>query len=297
MNGWNYVEGNPIVFTDPTGNVPRPPFGPEGAEYSCNCGWIDWSHANLGNAQNIIQRINSVQRKPGKDAGISRFATVSGINIHDPTGGVKGTIRVETTLGENSGAVYAVSLGVYMSIENAFERYQGGNPLGLASIPNAIWRSSFSEEDLMSDLIAFYIAAGLERREGSAQTLKDEIRRICGVVGLDDYWRGDFGTYNVKQAMIYYATEWEFGKVTSWFSPKLYSSSILASDPYCVDDCNNEPQKIPPKFLQISPESPNENSWYWESVYAFLFGDEILGGGRWYLNTEELNREKLDKPR
>ncbi len=67
MNGWNYVKCNPINLVDPSGFRPaninevgdlregverllqRGELGSENYyQYSCNCGWIDWSHALSG---------------------------------------------------------------------------------------------------------------------------------------------------------------------------------------------------------------------------------------------------------
>ena len=190
-------------------------------------------------------------------------------------------------MGRDSTDVWAVSLGVYMSAQNAFERYQSGNHLPLRIPFELIGNSSFSEEDLMSDLIGFYIALDMERGgEPDPQKLKDEIRRICGVVGLDDYARGDLGTYNTKQALIYYETYYEIGKVDKWFSPKLYK-------PSCVDDCENEPRKIPEKFLEISPIDPHsEGLWNWYSLYEYSLLGTSWSYWQWMLDDEVLDHPK-----
>ncbi|MBK7450192.1 MAG: hypothetical protein IPJ47_12525 [Anaerolineales bacterium] len=55
LNGWGYVEGNPVNYVDPSGNIPSQADVDNGrAIYSCKCGWIDASHASTENALRLL---------------------------------------------------------------------------------------------------------------------------------------------------------------------------------------------------------------------------------------------------
>jgi hypothetical protein len=56
LNGYNWVEGNPTRFVDPTGAFNKDAVG-KTTHYSCNCGWIDETHVNWRLALNIIESL------------------------------------------------------------------------------------------------------------------------------------------------------------------------------------------------------------------------------------------------
>jgi len=278
MNGWNYVEGNPVNFTDPSGNIPKPDFGEDGYEYSCNCGWIDWSHAGPGNAENIIRQINDAQTGPINPYRriVRPEAIVGPLPIGEPGGGgVEGNIVVKRDLGRDSTAVFEVSLGVYMELENLFEEYQGSGLRGFADSLIFIGpRSSFSEEDLMSDLIGFYIAAG-KVRGGDEADLKRMIREKCDVVGSKD----DPATRLGKQLEAWYSSYSDSQgfseQVKEWYSPKLH----------CVTDCEGKPYGLPAELLEFSPIPHSYGGlWRWHSAKGRFLGHE------WHYDLAELNR-------
>jgi RHS repeat-associated protein len=294
MNGWSYVEGAPINLTDPTGRTPRPPFGSEPGqyEYSCNCGWIDWNHADPGNPLTIIRDIKRDINDPG---ALFRGGTFVSISENDPRGGggVAGYINVNSSkLRQFPSALYGVSLGVYIEVNNLFENYQGGNAPGvvgplrwavMAFKQGPLENSSFSQEDLMSDLIGFYIAVEMDRNGDAARRdAKENIREACGVVGRE-LGTGD-PIYQQKQAAIYEKSLIRgghyFEQVDEWFHPWLYCG---------LDDCGSLP-RLPNLFLEITP-IPHSNGgfWNWNRAYAWIKLPHLSTQYGQY-DTTELNR-------
>jgi len=66
LNRWMYVEGNPVNKIDPSGNIPTINGIKRGDYvYSCNCGWIDFTHAGPDVAADIIELLEyGNQTKP-----------------------------------------------------------------------------------------------------------------------------------------------------------------------------------------------------------------------------------------
>ncbi len=314
MNGWIYVVCNPINSVDPTGRRPEPNFGPNAYEYSCNCGWIDWSHAGPSDASKVIKAIKDVQLGPIAP-GIHRtkYARVGGIETNETKlfmrGGVEGTIMVNTYLGlgQSGSYLYPVSLGVYKELNDLFEAYQGGNsPLGPARGLLDLFGpgSSFSEEDLMSDLIGFYIAVGKDRKDpdrdfgGNEDRLKNEMRKKCRVVGTDkegvpqpDYQQKQQAIYEKNLIIVPptashggYSTPGysipTFKKVHEWSSPQLHCD---------LADCQDEPQRMPDLFREYSPIPHSVGDfWWWDSASAYFQAGPLDIRGDY--DVRELNR-------
>ena len=206
MNGFAYVEGNPINLTDSSGTIAaglgRDAFA-DHYSYSCNCGWIDWEHAgdqSLPGGQGVYNSIVTLYR-----------------NIREPVSGDFDykTFYAKVTqgiplLGESGveAAVYAknhlsldraknVTTGMWMTLQLGFESFQGGitapnyvdlwkawlqvlTRAGTNLFPAADFASSFAVEDLPSDTIAVYRVL----KEWS----QDDIKRICNVLSQDESW-------------------------------------------------------------------------------------------------------------
>jgi RHS repeat-associated protein len=57
LNRYIYVKQNPINDTDPSGLVNRSDIQSGRTVYSCNCGWLDWHHADPINGVNVISSV------------------------------------------------------------------------------------------------------------------------------------------------------------------------------------------------------------------------------------------------
>jgi hypothetical protein len=248
MNGWNYVECKPINLVDPTGRIPEPNFGSEKGqyEYSCNCGWIDWTHVHSGwdLTDNIFKKIKGVQgRRDGPTAGTF---IVSVPEHGDMFATITGNIQVSTALGDRTPVFYNVSLGIYIDLQDLLENYQSGNgPILYLPMINI---SGFSQEDLMSDLLGFYISHQ-EDNKAPHPDPKGSIRRMCEVVGLDE------PDYQQKQMFIY-IRHFPFTTNTEWFSP-LVDCSV----------CEPDPGVLRNMFSDFSPVGPSPTGpWQWVSA-------------------------------
>jgi hypothetical protein len=123
--------------------------------YSTNCGWIDWSHADTGMTSRLIASVRAASASmaasgssspervnaPQMTARVPYLGTLlSGVT---PIGHIKRPLSADEVL--------SVSLRMFMLQSMGFEALQ--------SWTDSIGESSFSEEDLPSNLIAFYMAA------------------------------------------------------------------------------------------------------------------------------------------
>jgi hypothetical protein len=147
--------------------------------YTCRCGWVDWGHALPGSALELKKQLDAERTSwPGlgnmrvRLNGQPAFVLVYGQGM----GG--GPIRVSTERhwivrkGLPPWQREQVGLGIFMSASHIFETLQGSFPFSVVTDS-----SSFSAEDLVSNLIGFYSAF-----RGVNQ---DAMRRLCGEVSVD----------------------------------------------------------------------------------------------------------------
>ncbi|WNG16084.1 hypothetical protein [Cystobacter fuscus] len=147
--------------------------------YTCRCGWVDWGHALPGSALALKKQLDAERgdepslrhldvRLNGKPAFVLSYGQEMG----------RGPLRISThrhwivAKGLSDQQREEVGLGIFMSASHTFETMQGSFPFSIAS-----GSSSFSVEDLVSNLIGFYSAF-----RGVSQ---DSMRRICGEVGVE----------------------------------------------------------------------------------------------------------------
>ncbi|MBN1887178.1 MAG: FG-GAP repeat protein [Thermoflexales bacterium] len=204
MNCYLYALAHPINHTDPTGLWPRRGEIPEGFQYSCRCGWIDWGHAGPGAAYSLIEKVlvEPPEDMPGH--------TVISVAMTEPGG----EYRLEYVINEgrdNGPLQWSTALGVYKDLAERFEEWQ------------AHWwfaETSFSEEDLPSNLIGFYMAFyetfGIFHNPDPSigEVEKAFVRRVCEVVDRPM----DSGE-NSRKVFDAYKDSWQ--QVTDWNSPRL----------------------------------------------------------------------------
>jgi hypothetical protein len=108
-------------------------------EFSTQCGWIDWGHANPSKAKEILATVTA-NAKAG-----SRFTVTMSTWAHG------GTISAEILRDLNADERQRVALGLFQKLSMTFEEAQEDTDF--------IKKSGFATEDLSSNLIGFYRAA------------------------------------------------------------------------------------------------------------------------------------------
>lgn len=143
---------------------------------------MDWGHALPGAALRLISRVaqQADSRLPlppgrlqlnGQPAFGIRYGLTSGALGFVVEQAQDYVIRRDMPVH----ARWRAALGIFMEASIGLERYQGSFPLGLIS------SSSFSAEDLVSNLISFYAAA--------RQIPLVRMRTICGEVSVAESFR------------------------------------------------------------------------------------------------------------
>ncbi|WP_038162376.1 RHS repeat-associated core domain-containing protein [Verrucomicrobium sp. BvORR106] len=181
LNLYGFVANNPINDVDVNGLSGRADILTRRLEYTCACGWIDWSHAGPDNARELWKQVNHDGLRPhavrsrGRD-GFSVWAVQSqgGLGIRVPFGG--GMYFVSNGLDESGKKSAALSIWKDVSV-----RFEGSQSrMGQSS--------GFSEEDLPSNLIGFYRTV-----QGMSQLT---IRLMCRAIGKDkslELWDDTYG--------------------------------------------------------------------------------------------------------
>jgi Domain of unknown function (DUF4157) len=195
--------------------------------YSNNCGWIDWGHANPGLAKKLIA---SVQQ-----ASDDLKAAGTGTPSSSPTmaakkfGVVFSSASMEVTLARplTPDEVLAVSLSMFKNLSMIFEIQQEWTD----------WfsGSSFSQEDLPSNLISFYRAAKAFSTDQIKQycdsqdvetSLKEyeknsdfQKNRTFSPIGASGSWPAELSTIDeTKGASLYKVTGVSVGGPASGFT-------------------------------------------------------------------------------
>jgi hypothetical protein len=182
------VGNNSIKEIDLYGLSSREDIDREWLDYSCHCGWIDWTHATPGAVNRTKEgfllwdyTIGVPSNKGSAPSNTTKgFLVTYGQTMYPDfapwfRGGIVGEYFVKYNL--LSHEQKAVALGIFKEVSEGFER----DAQGLIS-------SSFSVEDLPSNLIAFYMAVkGYSR---------PRIENECGVVSnclAKQVWDRAFG--------------------------------------------------------------------------------------------------------
>ena len=145
LNRWMYVEGNPILLIDPSGFVPKKEEVGINFFYSCNCGWLDFGHANPSNTLELINRVYAKVNRP-QNINVVDDIRIIRADVYTP---IKLSLKKYIAVKENHSDKAGTILGMYMGIEEFREQLQCFVRYG---------NSCYSEEDLSSDIIGFYMA-------------------------------------------------------------------------------------------------------------------------------------------
>ncbi|MCX6598067.1 MAG: DUF4157 domain-containing protein [Acidobacteria bacterium] len=123
--------------------------------YSTNCGWIDWSHADPGMTMQLIQAVQDASdRMAAGGSTTPESVDAPQMTAHAPyvgilLSGVTPVAHIKRPLSKDE--VLSVSLQLFMLQSLGFEALQAWT--------DGAGHSSYSEEDLPSNMLAFYMGA------------------------------------------------------------------------------------------------------------------------------------------
>jgi hypothetical protein len=132
-------------------------------QFSTNCGWIDWPHADPRNVGRIVADVRRAR------AGTVIIAEWPGRGHHAWL-----TVEILANMNEQNETLQnSVALGIYQELARVFEQVQSD----VDYLTFSLRRSSFSIEDLPSDQIAFYMH--LRGFTQNSPELRTAVCRLC----------------------------------------------------------------------------------------------------------------------
>ena len=187
--------------------------------FTRNCGWIDWSHAGPGIGSDLIARVRAASdaiRSAGTSATpqTGQFTSTAMSSRVPHVGTVLSSAAIDVRLlrALSSDEVLAAALSIFKKLSIVFETQQQWTQL--------IGRSSFSQEDLPSNLVGFYRGArGFSQADingfcgsfdvaGSlAEYERDhdfEANRTFSPIGATGPWPAELSTINESGATALY---------------------------------------------------------------------------------------------
>jgi hypothetical protein len=297
---YQYVRGNPVNRVDPSGYFVWPHRVGEDYFYSCKCGWIDKTHA--GSKKGLIERVQA-QYEPGPEWNPSAFEEWGfleesrGETGNSPLDRVISAGFMVRKAGLGGQNAYEVALGIMIAWENFWEEAQGYDFY-------AYTKSSFSEEDLVSDLIGFHMGYGQVRNEEPDSF--EDFMELCEVVGYEYYdptnSKYDLDTFKRIQLEIwgeYMAENGLFRKYQQWGCrpPGRWSGSVDVPNPSIAYwgcntlKCDERQEQFPSELRRVTPQPPGKN-WEWNfGVWEVAEGFERRT--IWF-DADELNRRPLN---
>ena len=193
LNRWIYAYANPANLADPSGRKPVASEIGENFLYSCNCGWIDFHHANPVSSSELL---HLVAQDPPNLTGIDVREDVIAVDFRISTGPLTPTWRAVVRKHLSVANQRQVALGMHMYAEQWRESIALAKDIFVISLTlslpyGATHRdpmSGFSEEDLTSNIIGFNMAVkSLDARVGGI--LNDSTpgyRWLANLCGFDE---------------------------------------------------------------------------------------------------------------
>jgi hypothetical protein len=216
--------------------------------YTCNCGWLDTGHANPTSyrpnvgADSLWKQITAEGGQRSQKTGENGFKVTYTQEMSKWRVTAAETRSYFVKRGLNVAQKEQVALAIFMEVSVGFETLQGSFPWSWVSSRSR--DSSFSEEDLVSDLIGFYVAVrpGLKPKD------------LCKTVS--------------KEASL---AVWDtYGSVGSnknhTFSPAYHP----------CDECKGS-ARFPPAFQQIVPAPKGPLFRDWTVAGRTTFGSDPAG--------------------
>lgn len=253
INLYAFVKNNAIGNIDPVGLSHREDIAIGRLQYTCACGWVDWSHVapDANRVPTLRQMWHNILANKGEQQSYTKkgFRVSYGQSFDYPFGladisdaftdGVTGTYFVRYNLSRDEQIL--VALSIVKEVSERFENLQASFPYGRPSFPyiGPLTKSGFSEEDLVSDLI------------GANRALRDIsepfARAICEPLPVpiaEKIWDRTGGLKQVK----------------TW-TPNYYHRVV----PGC---CEGEGRvKWPPQFYKMR-DTPEGDLWRdWQLIY------------------------------
>ncbi len=252
LNPWTYVEGNPVNATDPSGLVPKRNEIGWNFIYSCNCGWIDFAHANPTGPRGILRLLESRPTPPSTTQVREDIMALS-LRVELPLLSflhLSKTAVFRTGLSETQ--VRQVALGMFMEREEMREWYQS------LPVVSQVGRSGYSEEDLASDLIGFYMALRDYGDVRNGTTVDEQsagwlwLSRVCG-------FPADLGRaieWSERVYDTYPAFQEGASGIREWGAPRLACTEDIATE------CTGR-RSWPGTLATVIPQDPLPQSDWW----------------------------------
>lgn len=215
----------------------------KGLIYTCNAGWIDLGHLNPYNSRpeigagnlwkNIVQEGMSAEIAKTKKSGLTFKDGSDGFALvyrQDHAGypfkpGKEGRYIIKNGL--NLLQKQRVALSIFMEVSTRFEGFQ--NMLGLMRLTD----SGFSQEDLVSNLIGFYIGIGSITQIAALKACKPVSDRTARKI-----WDSEGAVGKNKNK--------------AW-TPKYALSTCHDGPSQCIDECGSSPPVFPRIFQSVKP--------------------------------------------
>ena len=192
QNPYLYALANPVRFVDSTGYFPtEEDIRNGGAEFTCRCGWIDWNHVRNSDSlgyeltDDLEYAAGNFRPDPGlrDNWGIYVGISVGSGGIEFDFFGEHAVIPNDRLSSMNDTCRTTLAASMFMDANEHFEELQGALgwlPFGVGA---RLRSSYFSEEDLPSDIIGFYVGFQRFHTDLTSDQLYEQVREKCGAVG------------------------------------------------------------------------------------------------------------------